>query len=769
MDTRRDFLKKVGLLYGASLYPSIFHSIEKALAVEPDGNTSWEDAEHVVILVQENRSFDHIYGTMKGVRGFKDPRNITLPNGNPVWLQQDESAIGHTPFHLSMHTTNATWSGSLPHSWPDQTEARNGGAHDRWIPAKRSDKLGFQHTPLTMGYYKREDIPFYYALADAFTICDQNFCSSLTGTTPNRLYLWTGTIRDQPTAESQPNVLNSDVSYDKEVSWTTFPERLESLGVPWKVYQNELSLPSGLTPEEEDWLSNFTDNPLEWFSQYQVRFAKKDETWTQEKYDALSATQKNLHEKAFCTNQNDSNYRKTIEHIYRDGEKKRKMLQPKGDILYQFREDVIEGRLPQVSWLVPPANFSDHPGSPWYGAWYISQVLEILTQNPEVWKKTIFILTYDENDGYFDHVPPFTPPHPTKPNTGLVSKGIDVGIEHVENREGVSGPIGLGFRVPMMIVSPWTRGGMVCSEVFDHTSVLQFLEKFLTKKIGVEVKETNISEWRRTICGDLTSAFQPPSISSAMTLPFLEKESFFPHIHKKKYQNPPKGGAPFSEADMNDIRKNPSLLNPYLLQEKGTKRSAPLPYWIFVNGQIAREQNQFKIQFHSEPQLFSKYSVGCPFIVYAFTRPSDYQVRNYAVSAGDTLEDTWNLSNFENGLYHFRVYGPNGFFREFQGNGEDPWIQVKLEYESQNVRLSLVNLHPRHAYTFEIQDCSYGNQPQIKTMYPNTHLSLTVPTDSGLGWYDIQLQLTGNSIFFQRFAGRVETGKWGYSDPAMGR
>jgi phospholipase C len=131
-------------------------------------------------------------------------------------------------------------------------------------------------------------------------------------------------------------------------------------------------------------------------------------------------------------------------------------------------------------------------------------------------KKTIFILTYDENDGYFDHVPPFVPPHPDKKDTGLVSKGIDTAIEYVADasqqtnqRRIRKSPIGLGYRVPMVIASPWSRGGWVNSEVFDHTSSLRFLEKFLSKKFKKNIEETNISAWRRAVCGDLSSVFRP--------------------------------------------------------------------------------------------------------------------------------------------------------------------------------------------------------------------------------------------------------------------
>lgn len=174
---------------------------------------------------------------------------------------------------------------------------------------------------------------------------------------------------------------------------------------------------------------------------------------------------------------------------YADDGIDRELVIPKGDVLYQFREDVKTGQLPTVSWLSAPENFSDHPSAAWYGAWYVSEVMDILTQNPEVWKKTIFILAYDENDGYFDHVPPFVAPHPHKPGIGKVSQGIDTSVEYVtleqDNARSESqskypreSAIGLGYRVPLVIASPWTKGGWVNSEVFDHTSTLQFLENF---------------------------------------------------------------------------------------------------------------------------------------------------------------------------------------------------------------------------------------------------------------------------------------------------
>src|SRR5262245_47152561 len=187
MTTRRDFLKQAALLAGAAgAGPAAARSIQRAVNIDPEEGSTYLDAEHVVILMQENRSFDHCFGTLQGVRGFNDPRAIPLSNNNRVWLQSNAAGETYAPFHLNMRGTNATWMGSLPHSWPDQIDARNDGRHDGWLEAKKSGRSEYRHIPLTLGFYSREDIPFYYALADAFTICHQKFCSSLTATTPNR-------------------------------------------------------------------------------------------------------------------------------------------------------------------------------------------------------------------------------------------------------------------------------------------------------------------------------------------------------------------------------------------------------------------------------------------------------------------------------------------------------------------------------------------------------------------------------------------------------
>lgn len=224
MDTRREFLKKAAMYsLAAGVTQFLPGSIQRAFAIDPEVGSSYLDAEHIVFLMQENRSFDHTYGTLKGVRGYNDPRAIRLPNKNMVWLQTNDKGETYAPFRLDIKNTKATWMGSLPHSWSNQVDARNGGRYDKWLQAKQPGGE-YKDMPLTMGYYTREDLPFYYALADAFTVCDHNFCSSLTGTTPNRLHFWTGTVRAEQNEKSRANVWNEQVDYPEMASWKTFPK-----------------------------------------------------------------------------------------------------------------------------------------------------------------------------------------------------------------------------------------------------------------------------------------------------------------------------------------------------------------------------------------------------------------------------------------------------------------------------------------------------------------------------------------------------------------
>jgi len=419
--TRRRLFGSAGRLAAAAFASSFLPpNVRRALAEPPDRG-SLKHIEHVVLLMQENRSFDHYFGTMAGVRGFDDPNALTLPDGRSVFHQPDaEHPDGYLlPFHLDTNSTSAQKLPSTSHAWSVQHEAWNGGKMDRWLPAHR--KADGPNGPFVMGYHTRADIPFQFALAEAFTICDAYHCSVFGPTWPNRMYWMTGTI--DPDGQHGGPIINNKAP-PEGYTWTTYAERLEKAGVSWKVYQ------------EED---NYGCNMLENFKAF--REARPDSPlWTKGMAHGAEG---------------------------------------------QFEHDARNDKLPTVSWIIPTGRQSEHPDfMPASGAAFVASKIDAIAANRKVWAKTAFILDYDENDGIFDHVAPPVPPEGTP-------------------QEFVRGlPIGAGFRVPCIIVSPWTAGGWVCSEPFDHTSPLRFLEKV------TGVREENISDWRRKTFGDLTSAFR---------------------------------------------------------------------------------------------------------------------------------------------------------------------------------------------------------------------------------------------------------------------
>jgi phospholipase C len=840
MDSRREFLKKAALLSGGvAIINSMPPAIERAMAINPAPGSSYLDAEHIVILMQENRSFDHCFGSLSGVRGFNDPRAYQLPDKKSVFLQTDAAGNTYAPFRLNINDTKITWMGSLPHSRASQVDANNLGKYDKWLIAKKSGTPAYKTMPLTLGYYNREDLPFHYGMADAFTVCDQSFCSAMTSTTPNRSFFWTGKIHYEENGLPKANIRNDDFAFGK-LPWKTFPELLEENKIAWKFYQNEVDCTGGLVGEERAWLSNFGCNLLEFFKAFNVKFSEHyvknlqkqvdtlpgqitkleeatptDEAastknkaaiiakqkaldtarvelskWNKESFEKLTEHEKNLYNHAFVTNVGDPHYRNITDLVYNDGGVERKLTVPKGDVLHQFREDVNNGKLPTVSWLASPQNFSDHPSAPWYGAWYVSEVLDILTKNPEVWKKTIFISTYDENDGYFDHVPPFSIADNKLPGTGKVSAGIETEIEFVrletELKQGQSkaaargGQVGLGFRVPTVIASPWSRGGKVCSEVFDHTSTLQFLEGFVNKKFKKQIKIENISEWRRTICGDLTSVFTPYNGAQLAPIPFLDRDKKVEKIYNAKFKTEPGNFKKVEGDEAVKLTESPILLG---AQEKGIRPSAALPYELYSHGGLSKDKKSFEIALTAGNTVFGKNASGSPFTVYAPAKFTDENGKEdisrnwyFGVKPGDTLNYNWPVAAFDNGQYHLRVHGPNGYYREFIGDANHPQVKIACNYEkgrmgilkpTGNVSLHIANTDSK-PHTFIINDNSYKAGSVSKLIAANSSADIILDLSKNYHWYDFSVKMKGYDTFEQRFAGRVETGSQGKTDPLMG-
>ena len=840
--TRRDFLKIAAMLSGATgVAGFIPDSVQRALAIEPEPGSTYRDAEHIVILMQENRSFDHSLGTLQGVRGFNDPRTFRQANGSSVFVQTDAAGNSFAPWRLDIKDTKITWMGSIPHSRESQVDAWNEGHYDRWIDAKRSGHPDYSQIPITMGHYTREDLPFYYALADAFTVCDQSFCGAMTGTTPNRCIFWTGTVRDAQNTSSKVYMRNSEID-GGGMTWKTYPERLQEAGVSWKFYQNELWAAGGFMGEEQAWLSNFGLNIMEFFSAYNVQANPRVVLGLQEQitylgkeitklkarlaaattpeavaglrpalaayqqryaqfsaalansgeqyYKQLSPTERALFDNAFITNAADPDYR-TLETLeFPEAAEQQQMQVPKGDILHQFRKDVNEGKLPLVSWLGAPERFSDHPSSPWYGAWYVSEVMDILTKNPEVWKKTIFILTYDENDGYFDHVPSYAAADPKRPETGGASAGIDTGIEYTyaedELRQNVgphyarTGPIGMGFRIPTIVASPWSRGGWVNSELFDHSSTLMFLEDFVAHKTGKQVTEENISAWRRAISGNLTSCFRAHDAKEPK-LDYLDRDKFVIGIREAKDKEVPSNYINLTAVQIADINANHHRSQFMSHQEPGVRPSCALPYELYAEGSLNADRTTFTLHLKAGNEVHGAHSAGAPFNVYLrnLKQPAGETLRpaTYAVKAGDTLVEHFPLSLFADGQLLVDVYAPNGFYREFRGSPQSSSSkstppEVSLAYETKgsrptgNVQVHLSN-PGKDPLTVTIRDNAYNSGPVTKTIAASQQASIVLPLKSSHGWYDFSV-LTEASDAESRYAGRVETGQPSFSDPFMG-
>ncbi|GAA0581301.1 phospholipase C, phosphocholine-specific [Kribbella sandramycini] len=668
---RRRFLQLAGASAG---FAAMANSIEQAAAIPAHRECGdINDVEHIVVLMQENRSFDHYFGTLKGVRGFGDPRPVTLPSGKPVYFQRDKNGKEIPPFHPDADDLGLQFLTGLPHSWPDGHHGINRGNYDQWIPAKGV---------ATMAYLTREDIPFHYALADKFTLCDAYHCSFIGATDPNRYYMWTGYTGNDGTGGG-PVLGNDELGY----GWTTYPERLEQAGVSWKIYQD---IGDGLDgPGHWGWIDdayrgNYGDNSLLYFNTY--RNAKPGDPLFEK---ARTGTNAKAGESYFA----------------------------------QLRADVQANKLPKISWIAAPEAFTEHSNWPTnYGAWYISRVLDALTSNPKVWSKTALFVTYDENDGFFDHVvPPFPP---ADANQGLST--VDTKPDYYPGgTRYTAGSYGLGPRVPMFVVSPWSTGGYSCSEVFDHTSIIRFMEK----RFGVH--EPNISPWRRAICGDLTSAFDF-DVANNRPIPMPDTTDYEPpdrDRHPTYVPAPPAVGA-------------------VPAQERGSRRTRPLPYASIVDGAAAN--GRFTLTFGAGPRA------GAQFLVTAQNRTDGPWT--YTTEAGKSLADSWNATAF-GGVYDLTVHGPNGFLRTFKGKPTTA-LEITARDHRGDVQLTLTTDVAR---TVTLSS-AYGGAPKTLHLKPGktTHTITTTRR-----WYDVTVTTPTDPAYLRRYAGHVETGQPGLSDPAI--
>ncbi len=692
MPSRRELLRASGAGAALGLLPS---SIRRALALPARSATGTiRDVEHVVILMQENRSFDHYFGSLRGVRGFGDTRAIPLASGKPVWFQSDgESEI--PPYHHDTNTTSALRAPGTPHSFADAQAAWGQGRMDQWPKFK---------TPYAMGHYRRADLPFQFALAEAFTICDAYHCSVASGTDPNRIVFWSGANFDPRLRAQGINATDADSEPDNlrcwikgalpepgytyagsSFTWETIPDVLERAAISWRIYQDP------------------------------------NDNWTGAMHGGL----------AFAS--------------FRDA-KPGSALYEKGMRLFgldRLAADVKAGTLPQVSWVLPPALYSEHPGpsSPVQGAEFTGKVLDAITANPDVWGRTVFFLTFDENDGYFDHAPPPAPPSFNRDGTLAGKSTVDLGGFYFSDPAGthrkpddvITGavrPWGLGPRVPMYVISPWSKGGFVCSQVFDHTSIGRFLER----RFGITVPA--ISPWHRAVSGDLTSAFDFERPNDPV-MPSL------PHIINSDAQVAALAGRP---------KPAPPASPERLFQEEGVRPSRPLPYALEVSDVV--RGGSIALTFHNRGQA------GAVFHVYD-RRHLDRIPRRYTVEGGKSLTDDWQATE-----YDLWVLAPNGFLRSFAGDTALV-MNCALAFDPANavIRMILRNgdVQP-HRISVRCHPHMHV-QESVHQAGPGIPFEIDLPIARSGYWYDVTL--AADRGFRRQFAGRMETGKPSTSDPFM--
>lgn len=407
---------------------------------------SLADIKHVVLFMQENRAFDHYFGTMAGVRGFADP-NAQINGDQSVFRQVVNSTLSNAtdyllPWYLNyqggewLSATQCMVAGN--NGWYENHAALNGDLNNHWV-------LG--NTPWSWGYFKHSDLPVHFAIAEGWTVGDMYQESVIASTNPNRVSWVSGSI-NAPGSPQAPNEGGMTIDNNETpgcegdklncypLKWTTAAELYEAAGVEWQVYQD---------------VDNFDDNPFAWFDQFQV---------------AQNGTALSDRAMAYVG-------------------------------LEKFYADAAAGTLPAVSYIIGPAELSEHPPySPRDGAWLQQQVVNAVTRSPR-YNETALIISYDESGGLGDHVTPYHSP-PNTPGEWVEDPYADFG------GDVYTGP---GFRLPFYIVSPWTRGGHVFTERADHSSQIKFVEQWLAASGYTNVTTGQIPAWRRAHMSDLVAAF----------------------------------------------------------------------------------------------------------------------------------------------------------------------------------------------------------------------------------------------------------------------
>ncbi len=596
-------------------------------------NGTISDVRHVVFLMNENRSYDHYFGTLHGGRGFNDRNVLIFTNGLNAFYQPTGSTY-ELPFHTNLQCLT-----DLNHSWPVTHSTFNNGLNDQWVPNKGAE---------TMTYYNRADLPYYYELADAYTVCDEYHASVISCTFPNRMTFMTGMI-DPHSTGGGPEIDNRSPA--NGFTWKTYPELLQTAGVSWKIYQ--------VAGEN-------SDNVMRQFAVYKTAKAGNP-----------------LYNRGLITSANVA------------------------ALIDSFEGDVVSNTLPSVSWIIGPDEYTEHPPySPANGQMLTKALLDAIAGNPDIYKSTVFIVNYDENDGFFDHAMPIIPP-------------LGTPDEFIGNL-----PIGLGVRVPAIIASPWTRGGRICSQVFDHTSTIRFLEAW------TGVMDPNISAWRRQVCGDLTSAFD-----------FAHPNFDYP-------------AASFTDVTGITCADGTTPTVPTVQtvpkQEAGTLTPLALPYQPNAFCLLNSNANTFTLI------MTNAGAASVHFGVYPNTA-SDNPPQPFDVPNATPVSTTFNVST--NGKYDFSCYGPNGFQRRFAGNlaSDAQKIEAVSTLDTFTGGLGIALENPSASALIFALTNGYTTNAAV-SYYVSAHAtnSVTIGSETNNGFYDVTVTVGTDSAFVRRFLGRVE-------------
>ncbi|MGE8190684.1 alkaline phosphatase family protein [Pseudomonas sp. NPDC086278] len=784
---RRNFLKaSATTALAAGSFVGLPASIRNALAsIDPtELPTSLAGIEHVVIFMQENRSYDHYFATLPGGRGIFDPRPAPLPTGKSAFFQTKKSdpTTHYAPFKFKdVYKENTYTNIKLVHDWAYNADWKN---WDIWFDNRDPDLQG------THGYLDKDDIPFYYALAQNFTLCDNYHCSLYAGTNINRRYLWSGTSgaglkQAIDYKQSMYIVYNddweanvfSDVDRDSKESgwkWETYADILERNNVSWKCYQG---------------LDHYGDNGLAYFDNFR-NSGKKDKSAAELK--AIESKIKKARTYAGSTaetGKSDSPYDQYYSTVdgAKDGNKvadisiDEVMKSIKRDL--ETKDSNGKTTFPAVSWVTAPLKYCEHPSSPYSasaGQAFTERLLTAITDSPEVWAKTVIFITYDENDGYFDHVPAPLPPLAGKHN-------LDSNVENDTKEQYFSSDarytntnpnnyLGLGPRVPMLVISPLSNShgeGRISSQLFDHTSVIRFLEDWLTAKGHEEsaVKCNNISEWRRAACGNLVStldfsqrAVGKPLVNEAITL--LPTE-----LPIKKTSIPKNNTLPeFSAYEGKRLTVAPI--------------ACAMPFHCSAWG-VASGPN---LSINYTVQKNSLENLAATFITYEDPGLNTQTPHHIAVSAKRALVVDFEIKNKTDG-YQYSIYGDNGFYRFFSGRGDDD-IEVKetLQNNPKSLALEIKNTSGTPQVVKVDMDNTYhnvkehlfylvGGATKVITLSMNEEnegQSVFSLTDSH-GWYNLKILALGEKSddggymkgFYRALAGNIESLE-GRVDSAIG-